>query len=352
MSSVATIAFGTAVVGAAVSSDSSRKAAHAQQDAANRATDAQLSAQEQSNALQEKIYNETTARNEPWRQAGLGGLAYMTGTPVQYQQAIPEAELRASYDKYKTDFKPTSSGTERGSATWADILNGGGINGSGSTTSSQPLSYDDWVKNQTTTRTVSTGIKSAAGTTAADDSRAFTTADFTQDPGYQYRLQQGLKAIQGTAAARGSLMSGRTLKALDQYGTDQANQYYTQERNNFQALQDRNWNRQAGLAGIGQTTTQQQNAAASSYAGNVGSGMTAIGNAIGASQIAQGNAAAQNSINQSNVWTNALNQGSRLYGQYMTQPSTTSNSSWYPSSSSTAPVNADYGFGSVKLGGG
>ena len=43
--------------------------------------------------------------------------------------------------------------------------------------------------------------------------RRFTAADMEMDPGYGFRLSEGLKALDRTAAARGGLMSGAALKA-------------------------------------------------------------------------------------------------------------------------------------------
>jgi len=56
----------------------------------------------------------------------------------------------------------------------------------------------------------------------------FTSAgfDFTADPGYRFRLQQGLDAVQRNAAAGGKALSGQTLKALNDYAQGQAAQGY------------------------------------------------------------------------------------------------------------------------------
>jgi hypothetical protein len=47
-----------------------------------------------------------------------------------------------------------------------------------------------------------------------------------QDPGYQFRLEQGRQALEASAAARGGLLSGSTGQALAQYGQDLASQEY------------------------------------------------------------------------------------------------------------------------------
>jgi hypothetical protein len=47
-----------------------------------------------------------------------------------------------------------------------------------------------------------------------------------QDPGYQFRLSEGLKALQASQAAKGGLVSGGALKALEGYGQGLASQEY------------------------------------------------------------------------------------------------------------------------------
>jgi hypothetical protein len=53
-----------------------------------------------------------------------------------------------------------------------------------------------------------------------------TEADMTQDPSYRIRLKESLDAAQKSAAAKGTLMTGGTLKALAQYGGEQASKEY------------------------------------------------------------------------------------------------------------------------------
>lgn len=84
-----------------------------------------------------------------------------------------------------------------------------------------------------------------------------------QDPSYKFRLGEGLKALDRQAAARGGLISGGALKAAQRYGQDVASQEYGTI-----------WNRLAGLAGVGQTSTNQLGGAAGQYGANVGNLMT------------------------------------------------------------------------------
>ena len=53
-------------------------------------------------------------------------------------------------------------------------------------------------------------------------------ANFRNTPGYQFALQEGLRAIENTAGARGTLMSGDTLRAAADFSIGLADQTYGQ----------------------------------------------------------------------------------------------------------------------------
>ncbi len=80
---------------------------------------------------------------------------------------------------------------------------------------------------------------------------------FEASPGYQFRLDEGTKAMNRSAAAQGLLNSGPQMKALTRYGQD----YASNEFNNYT-------NRLSALAGLGQTATQATGNAGQSAANN------------------------------------------------------------------------------------
>lgn len=53
-----------------------------------------------------------------------------------------------------------------------------------------------------------------------------TAADAQNDPGYQFRLQQGQRALEQSAVARGNLLSTGTARALTDYGQQAGSQEY------------------------------------------------------------------------------------------------------------------------------
>jgi len=81
------------------------------------------------------------------------------------------------------------------------------------------------------------------GNTGAADYGRFATADFTPemfkagiDPGYGFRMSEGLKAVDRQAAARGGLISGNALKASQAFGQEAASQEFNNAFNRFQTI--------------------------------------------------------------------------------------------------------------------
>lgn len=155
------------------------------------------------------------------------------------------------------------------------------------------------------------GIGALSGMQDADFSRDFTGADFTKDPGYDFRMQEGQKALERSAAARGGLQSGGTLKALSRYGQDYASNEYQNAYTRFNADRDRRFGRLSSLAGVGQAANSAVGAAGQNYATNAGNNMMGAANAQGAAGIAGANA-------WGNAATGVSNNLSGLAGNWMT----------------------------------
>jgi hypothetical protein len=125
----------------------------------------------------------------------------------------------------------------------------------------------------------------------------FGAGDYQADPGYAFRLSEGQKALDRQAAARGGLISGGALKAATRFGQDMGSQEYQSAYNRALtgyntgvASENQLYNRQAGLAGIGQTSTNLVGQAGQNYATNVGNLMTGAGAAQAAGQVGAANA--------------------------------------------------------------
>ncbi|MBL7545621.1 MAG: tail fiber domain-containing protein [Bdellovibrionaceae bacterium] len=106
------------------------------------------------------------------------------------------------------------------------------------------------------------------------------------DPGYQFRLDEGNKAINSAAAARGNAMGGATMKALTRYGSDYAS-------NEYDKVYNRNNNRLSMLAGFGNNASNTNVNSAGNYGQTVASNYIGMGNANAAANIGQGNRMSQ-----------------------------------------------------------
>jgi hypothetical protein len=124
----------------------------------------------------------------------------------------------------------------------------------------------------------------------AANAPSFTAQDFknNMDPGYQFNLQQGLDAIQRSAAARGGLQNGGTLKALSGYAQGQASNEYQNAYSRFMNNQNTQFNRLSSIAGLGQTANGQLAQSGMENAGALGSIGMSGANAQGAASIAGG----------------------------------------------------------------
>ena len=157
-----------------------------------------------------------------------------------------------------------------------------------------------------------TGVNALADYTAASQYTPFGMPQFEADPGYSFRMSEGLKALERSAASRGILQSGQTLKDITRFGQDAASQEY---QNAFQRYLTE---RQARLQpleyriGLGQAAASGQAANVGSSATNVGNLTTSLGNINSAGIMGQSNAYNNMLSNIAGVATDAAS----AYGQY------------------------------------
>lgn len=232
------IATGTAILGAGLvggllSSKGASSAAQTQADAANRAAE-----------LQRQTYQEQTALNAPYREAGLAGQ-----NRLMELLGLGGNTGAAGYGRYAQDF----------------------------------------------------GMK-----------------DFQQDPGYAFRLAEGTKALDRTAAARGGLLSGGALKAATRYGQEMGSQEYQNAFGRYQTNRANQLQPLGNLMSSGQAAANQQAGQAGQYGTNVGNLMGQAGQSFAAGQLGaantlgnalSGSASAYGQQANFSNWLNAQNQG-------------------------------------------
>jgi hypothetical protein len=146
----------------------------------------------------------------------------------------------------------------------------------------------------------------------AADYTPFSMNQFNADPGYAFRLSEGQKALERSAAARGGLISGGALKAATRYGQDMGSQEYTNAFNRYQTERAARLQPLQSLAGVGQTAANTMGQNAGMYGTNVGNLMTSGAAASAAGTMGQANALTGGlstylNYNQGNNLVNALN---------------------------------------------
>lgn len=156
-------------------------------------------------------------------------------------------------------------------------------------------------------------------------------SQFQADPGYQFRLEQGQKALDNSMLARGMGLSGSQQRASIDYNQGMASQEYG------------NWyNRLSNLAGIGQSATNSNINSGAAGAANIGNAYTGIGQAQ-----------AQGATNQANIYGNAASNltgiagstvGNYMYGQQAGLiPSAATTNAYSPGSINLRSSVANYG---------
>ncbi len=141
--------------------------------------------------------------------------------------------------------------------------------------------------------------------------------DVTQDPSYQFRLQEGQQALERSAAAKGTLLTGGTAKALARYGQDYASTEYGNVYNRAfgenQAAYGRLFGEQQNRAGqllnlsqLGLGAAGQQANLGSAYAGQAGNLLGGQATNLSDLVTGAGNARAAGTLAQGNAWNQGL----------------------------------------------
>lgn len=118
------------------------------------------------------------------------------------------------------------------------------------------------------------GVNALPELVSASKYTPFGMDQFKADPGYAFRLSEGQKQLDRTAASRGGLLSGGALKAATRYGQEMGSQEYTNAFNRYQTERAARLNPLQSLTGMGQTTANQVGQAGQTMATNVGNDIT------------------------------------------------------------------------------
>lgn len=172
-----------------------------------------------------------------------------------------------------------------------------------SATASQQGMYDQTVANEAPYRAIGVGaagklsdLLGTSGNTGATGygslTTPFTAKDYlsNQDPGYQFQLDQGTKALQNSQAAGGGVLSGAALKDLISFNQGTAATGYQNAWNRWNTQQGNTYSRLGSLAQLGESAASNQASGASTFAGGISNTITGAGNANAAGAVGAANA--------------------------------------------------------------
>lgn len=153
--------------------------------------------------------------------------------------------------------------------------------------------------------------------------KAFGMEDFQADPGYSFRMSEGIKALDRSASAKGNLLSGSALKGINTFSQGLASQEYQNAYNRYTDNQNTQYNHLNNLAALGQNTALQLGNAGSAYANSAGNTLTstaALNGQIGVNSANQQGNLLTNNANyagqQSQYATNAATNATNAINQY------------------------------------
>jgi hypothetical protein len=114
-------------------------------------------------------------------------------------------------------------------------------------------------------------------------------SQIANDPGFQFRMQEGQKALERSAAARGGLNSGGFMKGMARYSQGLASDEYGKAWERNQMDNQNRFGRMYQMAGMGQNSAQNLGALGGQYANSMSDLYGAIGNAQAAGTMGVAN---------------------------------------------------------------
>jgi hypothetical protein len=181
---------------------------------------------------------------------------------------------------------------------------------------------------------VNTGTTGAFGNLT----KSFGTSDFQTDPGYQFAISEGQKALDRNASAKQGYLSGAAIKGLERFNQDTATNQYQNSYNRYVQNQNNAYNKFSNSANQGINATANQQNLNTAYGNNLAGLATDRGSAEANGIIGANNANTQGLMNTVNLAGNVI-------GAYNGLPSMNSLTNNLPSAS----LNQYNQFGTTRV---
>lgn len=295
------------IIGSAISglfgASSAKSAARQQAIAAQQQAAAQLQAAREANELTAGMYRQGLAIQQPYIRAGQTALGALLGGMNLGQPGMPQPQTMAPTGRMTIGGQgepmlttmPVGGAQELPPGMMGGMPMQGGAGGMYVDATGQMVDSQGNVVRQPLLTPQQMGATPEEMAAAGQQyqgrfAETFKPSDIYQDPSYQFRLQEGLRALKAAGAATGTLQTGQGLKDITNYAQQAASQEYQSAYDRFRQQQESLYNRLAGIAGIGQTVGGQAAAGGQQAAGTIGGNI--IGGAQRASDLITGGAAA------------------------------------------------------------
>jgi hypothetical protein len=266
------IALGAIAIGGAITSGvMAKKGADAQASAVQNASDA-------ATAEQRRQYDLSRQDLAPWRESGGAAnqkLAYLLGVGPESNNGTvlpPNAQIPNNTRPMNAYDPNTDYSMDPSARAGFQAHNGA---------DPSMKNYAVWQGNNPSQNTAQPNSQFDPQGGYGSLMKDFSLSDFQTDPGYNFRLGEGAKTLQRSAAANGTLFSGGTLKALDQYNQDFASNEFGNAYNRFNTNKLNRYNMLAGLSQGGQQATNTTVQAGTNAANNISNNLMSAGSQIG-----------------------------------------------------------------------
>jgi len=309
---------GTNLIGGYLGNQAAGDAADAQAAASRYATDIQKEIADRQMAMQREMWQTQMGLQQPGYQGGIAAqneLMHLLGITPQYNEQPqnniaprPSVPAGGQYAPRPYEINPgdgryyAGSGPQRmqtGNDQAKQIYGTSVTNPGGGGNLSKPLVIPGYATQNTDRYGPD---KPGFGSL----SQPFGMDQFEADPGYEFRISEGLKAMDRGAAARGGLLSGAALRAGQRYGQEMASQEYMNAFNRYQTERQARLNPLQSLMGASQTSTNNLSNAGQNYANNTSNILGMFGQNAGQNAINAGDARASGYIGQANSINSAL----------------------------------------------
>lgn len=251
----------------------------------------QADATDRASRISEAQYNQTRQDLEPWRQAGttsLSELMYRMGlSPNRTGASAPSRDQfmtapspAGSFEKFGAGGMPFGSTLD----TQGNVVLPGG--------QSTAPGFDQSGFDAATAKFNAGNQNASQDPNFGSLTKSFGLNEFQQSPAYQFNLQEGEKAINKGASARGNYYAPQTLQDIGKYSQGVASNEFQNAYGNYNTNMNNIWNRLYGLSGAGQSAANQTGAYGASTANQVGQNMIGGANAQAAGLIGGANAIA------------------------------------------------------------